>query len=92
MERGEAWIAIHANAAWIVTGAGGSYCPTQLADFAFYRFKMPDPEEITELYFGAKARADFKSNIIGLAKATNPQISIYQMSHYASGNLFARAL
>ena len=49
-------------------------------------------EEITELYFGAEARADFKSNIIGLAKATNPQISIYQMSHYACGNLFARAL
>jgi hypothetical protein len=35
MERGEAWIAIHANAAWIATGAGGSCCPTQLADFAF---------------------------------------------------------
>ena len=34
------------------------------------------PEEITELYFGAEARADFKSNIIGLAKATNPQISV----------------
>jgi hypothetical protein len=49
------------------------------------------PEEITELYFGAKARADFKSNIIGLAIATNPQISIYQMSHDACGNLFARA-
>jgi hypothetical protein len=50
------------------------------------------PEEITELYFGAKATADFKTDIIGLAKTINPQISFYQMSHDACGNLAARAV
>jgi hypothetical protein len=50
------------------------------------------PEEITELYFGAKAMADFKSKMIALAKAINPQISIYQMSHDPCGNLAARAV
>jgi hypothetical protein len=44
------------------------------------------PEEITELYFGAKATADFKTNIIELAKAVNPQISIYHIQRAEHAN------
>jgi hypothetical protein len=50
------------------------------------------PEEIAELYVGAKATTDFKTEIIGLAKAVNPHIRIYQMSHDVCGNLAARAV
>jgi hypothetical protein len=49
------------------------------------------PEEISELYLGAKATDALKTEIVGLAQAVNPKISIYQVFHDAKGKLSFRA-
>jgi hypothetical protein len=42
------------------------------------------PEEITELYFGLAMSKDNKEELIGKAKAVNPNIAIFQTSRGAS--------
>lgn len=48
------------------------------------------PNEITELYLGAKATDDFKSEIVGLAQTVNPQIKVFDMSVDADGRLLSK--
>jgi len=48
------------------------------------------PEEVSELYLGAKATDELKAEIVGLAQAVNPKIKIFQMSHDATGKLAFR--
>ena len=45
------------------------------------------PNEIAELYLGAKMTGEFKAEIIGVAQAANPQIKIFEMFYDASGKL-----
>jgi hypothetical protein len=49
------------------------------------------PEEISELYLGANATTELKAEIVGLAQALNPQISIFQMFRDANGKLVFRS-
>ncbi len=57
-----------------------------------WSFMPYHPEEIAELYFGAKATADFKSEVIASAKALNPEVKLYQMSQGLDGRLSAQQL
>jgi len=47
------------------------------------------PDEIAEVYLGAKASDDFKAEIVGLAQAVNPQIKIFDMTVDADGKLLS---
>lgn len=48
------------------------------------------PEEISELYLGAKASDDWKAEVIALAKAVNPNIVVQEMFYNANGLLRTR--
>jgi Protein of unknown function (DUF2971) len=48
------------------------------------------PDEITEIYLGAKMTAESKTEMIGLAQAVNSHIKIFDMFYDANGNLSAR--
>jgi hypothetical protein len=48
------------------------------------------PEEISEIYLGAKASDEWKSEVVSLAEAVNPQITIHEMFYNANGTLLAR--
>ena len=45
------------------------------------------PEEISELYLGAKMTEALRAEMISLAQAVNPTINIYQMLYDASDKL-----
>lgn len=49
-----------------------------------YRFLGYHPEEITELYLGAAMKDEDKADIIGKAKAVNPNIAIFQCKRDAT--------
>lgn len=48
------------------------------------------PDEIGELYLGAKMTPESKSEIVGLAQGVNPQIKVFEMREDANGQLSAR--
>jgi hypothetical protein len=48
------------------------------------------PDEIVELYLGAKATDDFKAEIVGLAQAVNPQMKMFDMTVGADGKLLSQ--
>jgi hypothetical protein len=50
------------------------------------------PDEISELYLGAKAADQFKAKIVKLAQAVNPQIRIFQMLCDSNQKLVCRQL
>lgn len=47
------------------------------------------PNEIAELYLGAKMSTESKAEIVGLAQAVNPHIKIFEMFYDANGKLSA---
>lgn len=48
------------------------------------------PDEITEIYLGAHASTEWKTEADALAKAVNPDIAVYEMFYSGNGNLLAR--
>lgn len=48
------------------------------------------PDEIAELYLGAKMTAESKAEIVELAQAVNPSIKVFEMFHDANGQLQPR--
>ena len=48
------------------------------------------PEEISEIYLGAKASDDWKAEVIALAKTVNPHIVVQEMFYAGSGKLLTR--
>ena len=48
------------------------------------------PEEISELYVGANAPDDLKTEFTELARDVNPQISVFEMFHGEDGKLLSR--
>jgi Protein of unknown function (DUF2971) len=69
-----------------------------------YRFAIPlgsgekdwnlmpyHPEEISELYMGAKATEEQKAEFAELARGVNPQISVFEAFHDQSGKLSFRS-
>ena len=48
------------------------------------------PDEISELYLGAKMTVESKDEIVGLAQAVNPHIKIFEMFYDVSGKLLPR--
>ena len=48
------------------------------------------PDEIAEIYLGAKMTAELKTEIVGLAHAVNPHIKVFEMFHDANGQLATR--
>jgi hypothetical protein len=48
------------------------------------------PDEIAEVYLGAKASDDFKTEIVELAQAVNPQVKIFDMTVGADGKLLGQ--
>jgi hypothetical protein len=46
------------------------------------------PEEITELYLGAKISEELRTEIVNLAKAVNPEIKIFQIAQDADDKLY----
>jgi len=48
------------------------------------------PDEIAELYLGAKMTTESKAEIVGLAQAINSNIKVFEMFHDENGQLQAR--
>jgi Protein of unknown function (DUF2971) len=48
-------------------------------------------EEITELYLGAMVTDELKAKLVDLARRVNPQISVFEMFHNATGKLASRS-
>jgi hypothetical protein len=48
------------------------------------------PEELSELYLGAKATDNWKAEVVALAKSVNPDIAVYEMFYNGNGNLRSR--
>ena len=49
---------------------------------------MPShPDEITELYLGARMKEDIKDEIVGLAKSVNPKIFVLQSVRGREGQI-----
>lgn len=48
------------------------------------------PEEISEIYLGESSGAEWRNEVVGLAKAVNPAIVVMEMFRETNGNLLAR--
>ena len=46
------------------------------------------PDEIAELYLGAKMTAESKAEIVGLAQAVNPHMEVFEMFYVGFASLY----
>jgi hypothetical protein len=54
----------------------GNLVGAQIGNFGRFCYH---PEEISEIYLGARASDEWKAEAEGLAKAVNPHIAVYEM-------------